>query len=193
VEIREWHVVISGFLQKSGTLNGVTRVWGDLRQITVGRLDACVELIRWSDDYDDLAERIKQLSPVDNDPTVNVYGYSYGGMSGVNFAKCLKKRGLKVNHIVLCDAVYRHWYWAGNWRSLVSWRSISVPDNVLRVTQFRQRESLPMGHEIKAENAGLTDLGPINWLTTDHCWMDDHPAFRKACKEACQASGKGEV
>jgi len=186
MEMREWHVVISGFQQRSGTLNGTVRVWGDLREIVAGRPDACVELLTWDDDNADLAERISRLAPLDEMPLINVYGYSWGGMSAANFARQLRRRGLAVNHIVLCDAVYRHWYWAGQWRAFVSAWAIRIPDNVHQVTQFRQKESLPMGHAIKADNPGLTEVGPINWLTTDHCWMDDHPAFRKACREAAK-------
>lgn len=189
MEMREWHVVISGFQQRSGTLNGTVHIWGDLIRLVAGRDGARVELQTWDADLPDLAERISRLAPVGEQPVINVYGYSWGGMSATKFARELRRRGLIVHHMVLCDAVYRHWYWLGQWRAFVSAWSIHVPDNVRKVTQFRQKESLPKGHLIKADNPGLTDLGPINWLSTDHCWMDDHPAFRKACIEAAKGVG----
>ncbi len=188
MEIREWHIVISGFQQKSGTLNGTVQIWGDLIRLVSSKSDARVELLTWYDDMANMAELISKTMPVDAMPIVNVYGYSWGGMSSANFARELRRRGVEVNHMVLSDAVYRHWYWLGQWRAFVSAWSIRIPDNVHRVTQFRQRESLPMGHEIKVDNPGRTKLGSINWLPVDHCWMDDHVQFRKACQEAARGT-----
>lgn len=187
MELAEWHVIISGFRQKSGTLNGTVVIWSDLIRLVANRPGARVELITWNADVEDLAERISRLAPVDAMPLVNVYGYSYGGMTAANFARELRRRGVEVNHMVLCDAVYRHWYRLGWWRSFFSWWSIKIPDNVKRVTQFRQRESLPMGHKIKVNHPGRTKLGPIQWLKTDHCWADDSVAFRKACLQAAKS------
>jgi len=184
MEIREWHIVISGFQQQSGTINGTVVVWDDLIRITRDKPSARVELLTWCDNVANQAELIKKTEPVDAKPIVNVYGYSWGGMTAANFARELKRRGIEVNHMVLCDAVYRHWYWLGQWRAFVSLWSIQVPDNVLRVTQFRQKENYPRGHKVTADNPGRTDLGPIHWLGVDHCWMDDQPAFRRACRDA---------
>lgn len=188
MEIREWHIVISGFQQKSGTLNGTVQIWGDLIRMVADRPSARVELLTWYDDMSNTAELISKTIPVDAMPVVNVYGYSWGGMSAANFARELRCRGVEVRHMVLCDAVYRHWYWLGQWRAFVSAWAIRIPDNVHQVTQFRQRESLPQGHPIKVDNPGRTKLGPVNWLTVHHCWMDDQPEFRKACQEAAKGA-----
>lgn len=190
MEVREWHIVISGFQQKSGTLNGMVQIWGDLIRLKSDRPESRVELLTWYDDMANMAELIKRIADQCGViPVVNVYGYSWGGMSSANFARELRRRGVAVGHMVLSDAVYRHWYCLGQWRAFVSAWAIRIPDNVLEVTQFRQRESLPMGHEIKVDNPGRTKLSPINWLPVDHCWMDDHVQFRKACHGAAKAVG----
>lgn len=186
MEMREWHIVISGFQQKSGTLNGTVQIWGDLIRMVSARPDARVELLTWDSDFANLAETISRVAPVDAMPIVNVYGYSWGGMSAAKFARELRRRGVEVNRMVLSDAVYRHWYWLGQWRAFVSAWSIRIPDNVHRVIHFRQRESYPMGHTIKADNPGKTKVDPVVWLKVDHCWMDDHAAFRRACQQAAR-------
>ena len=177
--VREWHIVLSGFMQRQGDVNGMVLIWQDLRRIVPPH--AVLRLDSWNSNLPDLAELISRLAPEDVPPLVNIYGYSWGGQSAIHLARELRRRGVDVHHMVLCDAVYRHWYPLGWWRAFAPWRSLRVPENVLRVTQFRQKESFPMGHPITAENPGRTKLDPIAWLKVDHCWMDDAPAFRRAC------------
>lgn len=197
--IREWHVVISGFQQKSGTLNGIAQIWLQLVALMACRPEARVELLTWKDDFGNLAETISRIAsttstnPDGIKPVINIYGYSWGGMSAVNFARELQDRGLDVNHMVLSDAVYRHWYWLGQWRAFAPWRSIMIPENVRQVTQFRQKRNWPRGHTIKADNPGKTKLGMVRWLNAKHCWMDDQAAFRQACWQAAQAVKNVEV
>jgi len=187
MEMREWHIVFSGFQQKSGTLNGTVQIWGDLMRIASRHQSARVELLRWDDNISNLAELISRLAPQDSMPIVNIYGYSWGGMTAANFARELRRRGMPVNHIVLSDAVYRHWYWLGQWRAFVSAWAIRIPDNVRKVTHFRQRQSMPMGHDVKADNPGKTLIGKPIWLKADHSWMDDASPFRSACRDAAEA------
>lgn len=187
MQIQEWHIVIQGFRQRSGTLNGIVRIWGDLIQLVGSRRDARVELLSWNDNVANLAELISQIAPFGVMPIVNIYGYSWGGMTAMNFARELRRGGVNVNDIVLSDAVYRHWYWLGQWRAFVSTWAIRVPDNVVgEVTQFRQRQSYPMGHTVKADNPERTKLHDAVWLTRDHCWMDDAPEFREACRKTAE-------
>lgn len=187
LEIREWHIVISGFQQKSGTINGTVRIWDALRRITASRRDAVVEQHSWNADFADLAERIVKLQPMDGRPVVNIYGYSWGGMSAANFAAELRRRGVNVNHMVLSDAVYRHWYWLGWWRAFAPWRSIVIPDNVRQVTAFVQRQSWPRGHRITPANAKRTKMEKPVVLVFDHCWMDDASQFQAACVAAAKS------
>lgn len=184
VPVREWHIVLSGFLQRAGDINGMVLIWQDLRRIVPSH--AVVQLQSWNSNIADLAELIARLTPDQEEPRVNVYGYSWGGMSAVHLARQLKRRGKVIDHMVLSDAVYRHWYPLGWWRAFAPWRAISVPTNVRRVTHFRQRESWPHGHKVVAENSGLTTLDDVVFLDLEHCWMDDAAAFRRACVDAAR-------
>lgn len=183
--IKEWHIVLSGFLQRAGDVNGMVLIWQDLRRVVPSH--AVLQLHSWNCNLPDLAELISRLAPDDAAPRINVYGYSWGGQSAVLLARQLRRRGVSVNHLVLSDAVYRHWYPLGWWRAFAPWRSIRVPDNVRRVTHFRQRESWPRGHRLVADNPVLTELEPVQFLTAEHCWMDDRPEFRQACIAAARS------
>ncbi len=186
--IREWHVVISGFTQQSGTLNGCVQIWGELIRLAASRPDARVELLTWNDNVANLAELISRIAPEIEQPIVNIYGYSWGGMTAANFARELRRRSIDVNQMVLSDAVYRHWFNLGQWRALVPSIPIWIPDNVKRVKWFRQKENWPRGHDLRADNPGKTMIEPPVVLQTDHCWMDDHKAFRNACTAAAKGS-----
>jgi pimeloyl-ACP methyl ester carboxylesterase len=197
VEIREWHVVISGFQQKSSTLNGTTKVWLDLIALTKDKPDVRVELLTWRDDVENMAELISRLSPELESPAVYVYGYSWGGQTALNFAQALRRRSIRVMHMVLADPVYRaarflFFFWLFQWRAFAGFVFLRVPTTVREVTWFRQREDYPRGHDLKADNDGLTIIHDAVELTTGHAWMDDHVDFRKACRGVCQAAGKGE-
>lgn len=188
--VAEWHIVLSGFLQRNGDVNGVVQIWDELRRATP--CDAVVQLHKWNTDLRDLAEVIDRLKP-DEGPRINLYGYSWGGQSAVLLARHLHRRGIKVDHLVLSDAVYRHWYPLGWWRAFAPWYAIRVPENVRRVIHFRQKQSRPKGHALVADNPGLTTMDPVHWLRRDHCWMDDAPEFRRACLSAAKGCAAHEV
>lgn len=186
MEIREWHIVLMGFLQQQGAVNGMVRLWGELLATVGANRVSRVECRSWNCDASDLAELISKVQPSDCAPRICIYGYSWGGMTAARLCGELRRRGLKVDRLVLSDAVYRHWYPWGNWRAFAPWRSIRIPDNVRRVTIFRQSESLPSGHPISADNPGRTTLDPVHKLTVHHCWMDDQPEFHAACIKAAK-------
>lgn len=107
-------------------------------------------------------------------------GYSWGGYTAIKLAQQLAKRGLRVRHIILSDAVYRHHYWLGQWRALVPWTKIVIPKNVQEVTWFYQRQNLPRGHNIVALN-GKTIINPgISVHGITHKYMDDCDQFHEA-------------
>jgi len=198
VQIREWHIVISGFQQKSGNVNGTTKIWLDLIALTEGKPDVRVELLTWKDDVKNMAELIKKVSPELEPPIVCIYGYSWGGQTAMNFASALRERSIPVKHMVLSDAVYRaarflFLFWIFQWRAFSKYVFLRVPTTVREVTWFRQHENFPRGHDLKADNPGLTNIHDAIELTTSHAWMDDHIDFRKACRDVCQSAGKGEV
>lgn len=177
--IQEWHVCISGFLQDEGRPTGISRAWRSLHNART-RPDARVELRSWNDDFKALAEFIWRFRDEYCDPTINLYGYSWGGAGAVRLAEELHRRGLRVDHMVLCDPVYRHPYWLGNWRAFWPWSTIVIPENVREVTWFRQSLSLPKGHDLMAQSPRTILHQPVE-LSADHLHIDEEPAFFDAC------------
>lgn len=182
--IREWHIVISGFLQRPENLNALDQVWDEAEAKAKTRPDARAMIYPWNCDISAIAQLINRKRDREGMPLVNLYVYSWGGMTGFNLAGQLRDREIDVAHVVSSDAVYRHWYRLGQWRAVVPWSKIYIPDNVKRVTQFRQKENWPSGHQLVATNPGLTDLEPVRWLKAKHQYMCDSPAFLGACFSA---------
>lgn len=191
-----WHIVISGFLQHDGQPHGCVALWNRLRTLSDCSTQQ-VERMAWNDDVAALAEFIHRLRPdlAGHDrqraPLVNLYGYSWGGMTAVKLARALQRHGIEVPTLVLSDAVYRHWYWLGNWRAFVPWRKIVVPSNVKRVVWFVQRENWPRGHRLVAANPRTTKIEPPIGLGLRHTDMDDAAAFHRAALEAAGITAAG--
>lgn len=189
--IRTWHVVISGWLQNEGQPTGMVRLWRDLHaRFTARRVR--VELRVWNDRWDALAEfiwRLRSQAPVwpFAKPRIVIYGYSWGGYSAVVLARLLQRRGLPVEHLVLSDAVYRHWYLLGQWRALLPGSRIVVPSNVKEVTWFRQGSGAFKGHDVVAVDARKTKIHPAKLAKVHHRYMDDLRAFHA---EALAIAGK---
>jgi hypothetical protein len=184
-DIKEWHIVLSGFLQRAGDLNGCVKIFLDLHR-AIQSPAARVEIRPWTCDVSDMAEMIAKLHAVEDPPRICVYAYSWGGKTAELFARELQRRGLEIDQMVLCDAVYRHWYWLGQWRAFAPWSRIRIPGNVRHVTHFRQRRCHPKGHPVIAENPGRTIVKPVKMLEYDHMWMDDSAEFRHACLDAAK-------
>ena len=171
-----------GFLQKQGRVNGMVklylRILGELR---AHRPNARVEIYTWDSDPDDRAEFILQTLPKNRKIRIVIVGFSYGGYTAKLLTDRLKDRGIEVELVFLLDAVYRHWYALGQWRSLVPWSTIRICDTVKRVIQYRQRNSLPSGHRIVVDNRLKTELGPINWVNAKHVFVDDQKYIHDEC------------
>lgn len=182
-EIRDWHIVLSGFLQRAGDVNGCVKIFLELHHL-IQSPTARVELRPWRCDVSDLAEMISKLQPSDAPPRVCIYGYSWGGQTAADLARELLRRGLFVDQMVLCDAVYRHSYTLGQWRAFAPWSRIRISRNVRYVTWFRQDRCHPKGHRVIADNPVLTKVKNVQVLQYDHMWMDDSAEFRHACLEA---------
>lgn len=178
--IHTWHVLCAGFLQREGDPNGFLRLWHELHAEHAGP-DTCVLLRQWSDDTNRLAELIFRLCNR-TAPCIVLYGYSWGGWSAVLLARQLQRRGLFVDHLVLCDAVYRHWYWLGQWRAFWPWKRIVIPANVAEVTWFRQRFDWPRGHDVVAEDGRETRVHEPREVRVAHVYMDDLAEFRATAK-----------
>jgi len=74
----------------------------------------------------------------------------------MQLCKQLKLRGLRVNNLVLCDAVYRSKWITLSWKSLTRNPKIIIPDNVDHVDWFYQTLNKPAGHKIVAADPEKT-------------------------------------
>lgn len=185
--ITRWIVVIGGFLQNRGKPTGIVRLWSDLHC----HRDEHTELLllNWSDDPREYAGLIWALAQEHDRPvTVLVFGFSWGGQTAINLCRELQRRGLQVRHLVLSDAVYRHWWLPRRWTSLLRWVLLTVPANVRHVTWFRQRFTVPRGHEVVAEDPKRTLVERARVLQLDHVYMDDAREFHLACHDAVAAA-----
>lgn len=181
--IKTWLIMFSGFMQRAGQMNGTVRVWRELSRLSSP--DCQVLRLPWNADVADLAELIARMNDGQkSQPRIVLMGYSWGGMTAVNLAWQLQRRGLDVDRMVLCDAVYRHWYPLGWWRAFAAWRSIRVPENVRHVAHARQWNSWPSGHRVVPCNPVKTEFEPAAWLNTDHSWADDSFWFLEHCSAA---------
>lgn len=191
---REIHL-FSGFRQDESIPTGTFRLWSALHQEFAGP-DTIVEMHPWDTNPRVLAQRIANSS-YGRHVDVVLGGYSFGGMTAALVAGQLGACGISVRQLVLTDAVYRHWYYAGWWRSLMPWAEIEIPRNVGEVVWFVQKNPRfkigrmggwvqPAGHQLVAENPLLTKIRKPVWLTRDHSAMDEAPQYRDALLEACR-------
>ena len=176
-----WVVLIGGFTQKTYADNGLQRLWIALNRHS--RPMVHIAFREWSFSYRRLAERIFHVSRFDNlPPQVVVVGYSYGGQTALNFCRQLKRRGIEVEHLVLCDAVRRWISRIPTPSSLLRFWSLRVPDNVRSVRYFIQRVNHPRGHRVVLDDSGKT----LFWnnekngydLQVAHEYCDDHTVFQ---------------
>ncbi len=176
--VTHWDIVISGFLQSEGKATGMVALWQLLRE-NAGP-SRCVILKSWNDSWSDLAERIRRVGPKRSEPTVCIYAYSWGaGHGAITLAKELRTRGIRVAHMVLCDPVYRSWLISFRWLAMLKSPNITIPDNVNRVSWFRQKKNRPAGHDLHPENG--TQIEAAVWLPLIHQDMDDAPEFHAKC------------
>ncbi len=178
--IARWHILISGFLQATGEPTGLQRLW-----LRLGRLrdpSTCVLLQPWDADVANLAELIWLCRPAEKSPAVKIYGYSWGGSTAVRLARQLKKRGIAIRWMVLCDAVHRPRWWPLRWMALLPWMRIRIPDNVEEVWWCRQYENLPRGHGVVADDPGKTAVAGPLVATNEHSYMDELREFQEAAE-----------
>lgn len=173
---------------------------------------AQVELDEWNTDWNTQAEWIYRLA-LPETPKVMVVAYSWGaGYGFTRLARALRDRGIEITHAVLSDPVYHlgpRWCHSilGKYfspaqikayypyffctRKLIDWHllpprpTIAVPDNVLAVDYFIQRNSKLCGHELRPEST-KTKINriPVDYRT--HTNMDDLPEFRNRCRVVAQ-------
>ncbi|QDT39745.1 alpha/beta hydrolase [Stratiformator vulcanicus] len=185
------HVVcITGFLQRHGSpYSGIFGIWRKL----LGHADAVrflPHLMFWNSRFRDVADTILTFRN-GCDLRVVIIGYSWGaGYGAMKLAEQLRRRGVTVDAMVLCDPVYRSRLFATRWLALVGelpisgWRPrIRVPDNVSRVMYWRQTMAMPRGHQLVAADPEVTKIDDRGLLDADHVNVDNHPTFVNAAVE----------
>ena len=173
--IRQWHICISGFMQKLGQRHGVNALYRRMRN-TFSHPAIELDLRVWNTNWHEYVEHIYDLSTNGGStPVVVVHAYSWGAGHGfIQLAKRLRRRGFEVDHAVLCDPVYRASWWLRRWRAFNPFQTITIPSNVRRVDSFSQVEDWPRGHTLIAEAPEQTKIaaksGPVG---VGHTAMDD--------------------
>jgi len=186
--INTWHICIQGFLQKSSGNNGIARLSFRLIEMLSPHPEHRVELLTFDSDCDNMAETIFRYSYLNGVvPTINIYGYSWGGMATARLCQLFRERGLPVNSVVLADPVYRHWYWLGQWRAFIPWIPIKIVNVKNPVWWSRQFENYPRAHNVIAGDGSTKVLEPVV-LTATHANMDDQGAFLRQCEDAARAT-----
>jgi hypothetical protein len=181
-----FHVCISGWRQDYGNTSGML----NLSQKLIENCHFCnghsrVWLFAWNNDWRMTAEHfwlVKQR--YECEVRVGVYGYSWGGGWGaIKIAKELKKVGVRVRSMVLCDPVYRHPNPLLRWTALLKRQRmffgspiIHIPDNVDQVYSFHQTISRPQGHLLVADGDGTELHRPVQ-LEMDHLKISDAEEF----------------
>ena len=141
-------IIISGFMQTNGSWNGCVKLW-----------NKCYESL-----HEPTVLRVGD---------VRIAAYSWGATGAVVLSRGLAKRGVPVKSITMSDGVYRHHYFAGNWRAFFPAYPIHVPANVGEVFTFVQRNNWPRGHRVVAKGSDTTIHEPIVVDGVTHQFMDD--------------------
>lgn len=182
------HIVIAGYTQTKSGWNGPATLREELAE-EVSKLGSHrrVWLQHWNDRWPEIAERFRWLGLYyKREVRVGIYAYSWGaGWGAMRLSRHLNDLGLGVEHMVLCDPVYRHHYPWGNWRAYanhpaLSWICkpvISVPPNVKEVHSFHQTTDYPRGHKLVAESE-QTIIHPSVHLNCKHMAMDERVEWR---------------
>ena len=170
--IEKWLIPITGFTQHGGAANGFDKLWNALRPLAC-ESTSVVTPQRWRANFDHLADFVDRHSI---NPTISVFAYSWGcGHGFIQFAKQLEKRGLTINHAVLCDPVYHSW--VRPWRALLCSPAIKIKPNVTRVSWFRQYMNKPRATNLRAVDPRKTHIEAAVVLRRTHEFMEDSSEF----------------
>ena len=169
--------------------------------------DCKVDYLAWNGDSNSLAENIYRHAESNGglgSTDVAAVAYSWGCYTAVILCEQLRRRGIDVCTLVLCDPVYRHFYSLGQWRAMVGSSKIRVPNNVANVWWVRQQNprfsfkrwrngglfASPAGHDVVCENELTTVQGPFD-LDCEHLYIDNDPMFRMYAEDAIERFMEG--
>jgi thioesterase domain-containing protein len=176
-----WTECFTGYMQTEGRVTGVVELYHDIRQ-ACNCPESVLHLRSWRDDAWQVAEHIWRMRP----RRIVLIGYSYGGYTATLVARELNARGVVVDALLLCDAVWRTRASIASPLSLFSRWTIDVPPNVRRLWSWRQMNNLPAGHQLKI--AASTEIMHGEMVpNVRHQYMDDYHVFHaEALRVACE-------
>lgn len=180
-------ICISGFMQRLYTPNGMEKLWLRLRE-EAESVYCCVSLHPWNTNWKQFVQHILRTGPVERTSLdIRVAAYSWGcGYGLVNLSKELHKNGVYIKTAVLSDPVYHNnWtLWRSLWSPILGQPKVYIPENVLEVYYFRQKEERPYGCQCVAEDFEQTKIVDCGYLRNIHTRMDDATDFHnKACEK----------
>jgi len=177
-----------GFTENASRATGVEKLWADMRRYS-SRGVVVLTPREWRDDMDALASFISRNSNCE--AAVLVVAYSWGcGVGFRRFAQAAWVLGFPVVCACLADPVYRSpilpsWL-PLNPLSLTRVPRLGVPASVRNVRWVRQSTDIPAGHDLYAEDPGMTCIDPPLWCECGHRTIDDSPAFKRIVLEAVE-------
>lgn len=202
--IRDWIQFIPGYMQTrvKTSLGLPTRMHEfDTRYRAAG---VRVEFEEWYGDWEMQAEWIERLS-YGVTPRIMIIAYSWGmGFGAMEFLRALKDRGFECVHLISIDGVYHmggrmahrmgasqvkayypysrctRWMTEHNWpmtnRKLLPPRpKMQIPDNVVDMDWFVQKNSILCGHDLVWEGSGEDCPNRHDVKYRIHSAMDDCP------------------
>jgi hypothetical protein len=191
-----WIVFGSGYLQRMGDNQGIPALAAEFEE----RYDehARIDLRRWDDNWDDLAEWIfRRCSSVENIKLLCIC-YSWGvGFGFHNFAHACRNRGITISGAVLSDGVAHlgnRWshrlglsqvgaFWPPRSPCFRKVRRLRLwlPDNIIKENTywFTQENSLLRGHDIYWEDTKELAANKQIIKNRTHSFMDECAEFRR--------------
>lgn len=189
--ITRWIIPISGFSQHPNQRTGMSELALKMHE-GIGKEPGCWvhPVLVWNADWESLARSIQVNSC--RDAKIFIVAYSWGaGWGSVQLARCLRKIGMEVEAMFLCDPVYRSRFWCMTWRSrltknsLLSWLVpvVKIPSNVKLVDWTRQFEDWPQGHDLVEASPSTVIPPAIIEQGVIHNQMDESETFHNLVLE----------
>ena len=189
--MKRWFFIFGGFLQTQRDIDGLDFLWRRAIDAVGNDPHARVERRDWDCNVNNLAEWVFKQCPQGQAPRIVVAGFSFGGYAASRFCYALRERGIEVEFLILSDPVYRHWFFAGNWRAYFpDTFPITIPDTVKQVSVFRQREEWLRGHKLRFDNPSRTILVRDQIVVRRHIFMDDLHEFHDESLRALLATAE---
>jgi pimeloyl-ACP methyl ester carboxylesterase len=166
----------SGFTETRQRARGIEDLWGKILLKASGPDVIVYSPETWRQDPRPILGELRRLGVRD----LMLIGYSWGaGVGCMRTAKLAREYGVIIRVACLCDPVYRS-PWVPSWipfnpLSLTRIPTIKIPASVQKVAWVRQRQNIPAGHNLQAEDPIHTKILDPLVLDTTHSRIDEHP------------------